>query len=162
MGLRRGKLWKIREDLRPLLVRAKKLFPTLLGHVETKRILLCSYYSRSAKKIAYISSNRPPWSLFAEGYDYAVAFWASRFDSMKQADQIYVTVHELMHIPKLGHKTGKYYRKLVHHTIEDFELMLRAYGVSREDVANILKGEDYLFEKIGGKPLRFPRMQRLG
>jgi predicted metallopeptidase len=161
MSLRRGKAWKIREDLRPLLVKAKTLFPTLLGHIKTKRILLCSYYSRGAKKLAYIASNRPPWSLFAEDYDYAIAFWASRFDRLKESQQVYVMVHELCHVPPLGHTAGKHYRKRVHHSVEDFDFLLRGYGLSMERADDILKGEKHLFKRNKGVQ-RFPRLHRLG
>lgn len=161
MSLRKGKMWKIRDDLFPLLKEAKKLFPTLLGHIEPLKILLCSYHARNARKIAYISSNRPPWSLFAKQYDYAVSFWASRFDRMSEAQQMYVMVHELYHIPQLGHTPGKYYRKLIHHSVEDFDFLLRVYGISMENVDEILKGEKHLYKKTGGIQ-RFPRYHRMG
>jgi hypothetical protein len=69
-------------------------------------------------------------------------------------------VHELYHIPPLGHTMGKYHRKLLHHSVEDFDFLLRGYGLSMEKADDILKGEKFLVKKVGVQ--RFPRLLRMG
>lgn len=162
MKRRRRTMWKTREDLRPLLIRAKKLFPTMLGHVQTKKIFLCSYTGRKSKGVASICANKRPWCLLLPDYDYCIMFWGTRFDSMDDNHQMLVMVHELIHIPALGHQPGDGYRKLLKHDVEDFSHMLSTYGILRENVKDIMKGEKHLFKHLGGDVRRFPRMMKMG
>lgn len=161
---RKRKLWEVREDLRPLLREAKDLFPTLLGHVRTKRVLLSSFMSRKSGHIARISRNRAPWALALPDYDYAIEFWEPRFKSSKLAYQMFVVVHELFHIPQGGFDQNNplQYRKLIKHDLEDFVFLRQMYGLQLESVDDVLKGELALLKKTKkAGPARFPRTLKI-
>lgn len=161
---RKRKLWEVREDLRPLLREAKELFPTLLGHVRTKRVLLCSFMSRKSGHIARISRNRSPWALALPEYDYAIEFWEPRFKISKLAYQMFVVVHELFHIPQGGFDQNNplQYRKLIKHDLEDFVFLRQMYGLQLESVDDVLKGELALLKKSKKTgPARFPRTLKI-
>jgi predicted metallopeptidase len=139
---RRGKVWLIREDYRPLLKRVKKLFPTVLAHVKTKRILLVGVVARSCSFMGKIWGNKPPWSLANPDYDYVIAFFSSRFDKKPKSYRLWVALHELFHIPTDGFKRGANgYRKCRKHDIEDFKELRKVYGIGLEKVKDIYKGE---------------------
>lgn len=149
------KIWKIREDYRPLIVETKRLFPTLLGHVKTKRIALAGCYGRRNSFIGKIFGNQEPWCLLAKDYDYIIGFWSSRFDGKDHFYKIYVALHEMIHIPGEGHIPGaRTYRKCVKHDLEDFTMLREHYGINLSNMKDVLKGEAHLLK---GKILRFPR-----
>jgi len=157
---RRAKMWQIREDYRSLLIKAKKLFPTVLGHIRIKRVALIGLYHRRNNFIAKIYPNRQPWGQFIPDYDYLVAFWSSRFDDKPLSYKIYVVIHELQHIPYDGFMIGsRSYRRTIHHDIEDFEFLRKAYGISLENVHDVLKGEKHLMDPDAIR--RFPRTERI-
>lgn len=165
MKTRRGKIYAIREDLRPLLVKAKKLFPVMLGHVQTKRIFLCSVTARRLKHIARIGGVKKPFHLLIPEYDYFIEFWGNRFDNVKESLKIYVIVHELYHIPTTGFIVGAPgYRKCKHHDIEEFTELVKLYGISLENVDDVMKGEKVFLEKFKAskKIHRFPREYKVG
>jgi len=159
---RHAKVWDVREDYRPILFKVKELFPTVLKHIEPKRVFLCGFTNRSSNFIARISSNRYPWSLIIPHFDYVITFWTTRFDAETVAFQHYVVLHELFHIPASGFEEGqrKEYRRLVHHDIEDFSNLLRSYGIQMESVDDVMKGERKLFREEKG-PHRFPRTAQI-
>lgn len=146
---RRGKIWEIREDIRPLLKRTKKLFPTLLEHVKTHRIFLCGFQNPNAKFVAQIRRNAYPWALTNEQYDYSITFWSTRFDSYRKSRKLYVILHELLHIPNGGFEKGNRhtYRKLVKHNIEDFSMLRHVYGLELHRIKDIYLGEKHLLKK---------------
>jgi predicted metallopeptidase len=162
---RRMKVWEIREDYRPLLKTAKELFPTLLSHIRRKRILLVGFYNPNSDHMAKIRTNRVPWSLLTDQYDYIIQFWSTRFDRSEEAYKIYVMVHELMHIPEGGHdiKDRRQYRKLRHHDTMDFKILLRGYGIDMQRVSDIMKGEAKLLRKRDKNEIvRYPREVKIG
>lgn len=163
MARKGGKIWEVRPDYRPLLVRAKKLFPTLLGHVKIDRIFLVGFRSRNSRYIAKISGNKRPWSIALPQYDYAIQFWSTRFDDKEKSYKLFVVVHELFHILRGGFEEGnrKEYRKCLHHDVEDFSFLLDLYGIHLEKVEDVLKGEAILVSKKKG-PRRFPRTLKIG
>jgi predicted metallopeptidase len=153
------RIYRQRDDYRSLLRKTQKLFPTLLAHVDTKRIFLCCSEAKKSKYVARIHPNRPPFALISQDYDYSVETWANRFDSLSDAWQVYVMLHELLHVPVEGFDNqSKSYRKTVKHDIEDFMLMRSIYGLKHENVDAVLKGEKFMF-KMG--PKRFPRIARV-
>jgi len=156
---RRAKVWKVREDYRPLLYKVKKLFPTILERIDPERIFLVGFYNPSSGFIARIRKNGEPWNLAVPDYDYCITFWSTRFDEESKAYKLFVMLRELMHIPQNGFDPGnrREYRKLVDHDVEDFRQLLKSYGIYLEDVKDILKGEEGLFHEEEG-PRRFPRM----
>lgn len=145
---RRQKIWKIREDYRPLLRRIKKLFPTVLGHVNTKRVLLVGFENPSSSFLAQIRRNSHPWAISLPDYDYVVTFWSTRFDTKPKSMKLFVVLHELLHIPEGGfdRKNKKRYRKLRKHDIEDFSELRHAYGIRLQKVKDIYKGEKELLD----------------
>ena len=159
---RRSKTWAIREDYRPLLKKIKKLFPTVLGHVRTHRIFLVGFQHRHSDHMARISKNRYPWCMAIPDYDYIIEFWSTRFDEKSKAYKLFVMLHELRHVPEGGFdkENIRTYRKLVHHDVEDFSDMLESYGLDRQHVDKIYKGEKH-FLKLG-KIQRFPRTVKVG
>lgn len=159
---RRAKIWQVREDYRPLLFKVKKLFPTILGHIRIKKILLVGFMNPSSGHLARIRANRYPWSLAVPDFDYCIEFWSTRFDSDEYEDQLYTVLHELEHIPQGGFDAGNKfdYRKLVEHDVEDFRSLLKAYGIFMENVKDILKGERGLRVETG-EPMRFPRTVKI-
>jgi hypothetical protein len=139
---RHAKKWIIRDDYRPLLKRVKKLFPTVLAHVKTKRIALMGMVTRNSRWMGKIFPNRPPWSTFSEQYDYIIAFHANRFDKQKKSYKLWVLRHELHHIPPDGHVRGaRGFRKTVRHDLEDWKFLRKAYGLNLEHTKRIYKGE---------------------
>lgn len=139
---RRGKLWFVREDYRPLLKRVKQLFPTVLEHVKPKRILLVGLVARSCNFMGKIWGNRRPWSLITEDYDYVIAFYSTKFDKKPKSYRLWVMRHELAHIPRDGHVKGANgYRRCVKHDLEDWKFLRKAYGLNLEKVKRIYKGE---------------------
>lgn len=149
---RRAKLWEVREDYRPLLKKVKRLFPTMLGHVKTHRIFLCSFQNPSGRFTAQIRRNAYPWALTNNQYDYCITFWATRFDSYRKSKKLYVVLHELLHIPEGGFEKGNkhHYRKLVNHNIEDFSMLRQVYGLDLRKVKDIYLGEKNLLKKNEG------------
>ena len=139
---RRGKYWEIREDYRPLLIRVKKLFPTVMAHVKTKRIALVGMTTRNSRWLGKIYPNRRPWSMFCDEYDYIIAFFSPRFDKEKKSKRLWVMRHELEHIPTDGHVKGsKGWRKTVKHDLEDWKFLRKTYGLNLEHTKRIYKGE---------------------
>jgi predicted metallopeptidase len=158
---RRAKVWELRDDYRYLLIKTKKLFPTVLAHVKTKRIALAGVYNRRNSFMARIYSNTHPWSLLLKDYDYIIVFWSSRFDEKPLSYKVYVTLHELSHIPFDGFVRGtRAYRRCQHHDIEDFEHLREVYGIRLEKIKDVLKGESHLVAD-DGEPRRFPRMEKI-
>mgnify|MGYP001587514951 FL=1 len=158
---RTGKSWSLREDLRPQLEKAKKLFPTILGHIETERIALCGFRSRTSDANAKIHANRPPWSIYSEEYDYVIAFWENYLDRASPEKIFRTVVHELMHVLPQGHiPHTKQYRKCLKHDLEDFMFLRRVYGLEHENLKNIFKGEKYIVEVSKDETFRFPRTRR--
>jgi len=157
---RKPKILKLREDYRPLLLETKKLFPTLLGHVKTKRIALVGMYARKSGFIGRIFANRPPYSLLVEDYDYLIMFWSTRFDDKPHSYKIYVMLHELAHITEGGFVNGAPdYRKCIRHDIEEFTFLAERYGINLENVKDVMKGEKHLLNKDGVR--RFPRVETI-
>lgn len=157
---RRAKVWQIREDYRPLLIKTKKLFPTLLEHVKTKRIALVGIYNRRNSFMARIYANTYPWSLLATDFDYLIVFWSSRFDDKPYSYKVYVALHELAHIPFDGFVKGApAYRRCRHHDVEDFEFLRSTYGIKLENIKDVLKGEKHLLNE--DEIRRFPRMEKI-
>jgi len=159
----RKRVWRIRDDYRPLLIKTKKLFPTILGQVKTKRIKLVGFYKRHSNHMARISPNRNPWALFLPDHDYVIEFWSTRFDAEPEHEKVYVMLHELLHIPPGGCIEGEpSHRKTVKHDIEDFTMLRSVYGLHLTKVSDVLKGEQHLLEKTAGKDSvrRFPRYVR--
>ena len=151
MAQRRSKLYMLREDLRPLLIKVKKLNPTILEHVRTKRIALVGLEARRNSHMAKIYCNRRPWSLLLPNYDYLILFWSTRFDWKSRAYKMFVMLHELWHITKGGFDKGSpEYRKLIRHDIEDYKVLRSVYGLDLENVKKIFKGEKYLVDHLGG------------
>jgi predicted metallopeptidase len=145
---RRQKIWRMREDYRPLLRRIKKLFPTVLGHIKTKRIMLVGFENPSSSFIAQIRKNGYPWAMALPDYDYVITFWSTRFDNKPKSYRLFVMLHELLHIPEGGfdRKNKKTYRKLRRHDIEDFSELRHAYGIRLQKVKDIYKGEKALYD----------------
>jgi len=145
---RRAKLWEVREDLRPLLKKVKKLFPTMMEHVKTHRIFLCGFQNPSGKFAAQIRRNAYPWALTNNQYDYCITVWSTRFDTYRKSKKLYVILHELMHIPKNGHEKGDkhHYRKLIRHDIEDFSILRAKYGINLKRTKDIYLGEKGLLK----------------
>lgn len=146
---RRSKVWEIREDYRPLLKKIKKLFPTVLEHVRTKKILLVGFQNPSSRYVAQIRRNAYPWSLTSPNYDYVITFHSTRFDEYRTHKKLYVVLHELLHIPVGGfEKDNKHtYRKLKHHDVEDFSELIDVYGFRLERAKDIYKGEEHLLKQ---------------
>jgi len=158
---RRPKVWRLREDYRPLLIKVKKLFPTVLAHVKTKRIALAGIESRNSSFIAKIHPNRRPWSLLTPKYDYLILFWSTRFDDKKRSYKLFVMFHELRHIPEDGQTKGHpNFRRTVKHDIEDFHELRHAYGLRLQKYKDILKGEAHLLE--AGKLIDEPKVRKGG
>jgi predicted metallopeptidase len=159
---RRAKTWQICESYRPLLKKIKHLFPTVLGHVRTHRIFLCGFQHRHSGFIARVHRNRYPWCLALPDYDYTIEFWCTRFEAKKEDYQLFVLLHELRHIPEGGFdkENPKTYRKLLHHDVEDFSDMLASYGLDRQHVDKIYKGEKHFLKT--GVIQRFPRTTKMG
>ena len=160
--MRSSKVWKVREDYRSLVKKAKKLFPTLLEHIKVDRIFLCSFTSRRSRHMAKIGPNRMPWSLIIPDYDYFIQFWQSGFDRSTHEYKLFVVVHELFHIPRGGFKVGfrKEYRRLLDHDLEDFLFLRQVYGLQLESVKDILQGEKVLLKSFEGTR-RFPRIAKI-
>ncbi len=158
---RRARVWEIRDDYRPLLKRVKKLFPTLLAHVKTKRVALVGFHNKSSRHVARIYKNGYPWSMLVQDYDYLISFWSSRFDGEKKSYRLFVMLHELLHIPEGGFDEGDpNYRRLIDHDIEDFKALRVVYGIHLDRIIDIYKGEKELIrdhEKIK----RFPRLVKI-
>ena len=151
-------VWKAAPEYKPLLAKVVKLFPTLLGHINPKRIFLCSFIKRKSKHIAAIRPVRPPWTLFLKDYDYIVEFWNPKFEQSSNEYKHYVILHELAHIPSGGQvEFHKEYRKVVHHDLEDFAHLRTTYGIDLEDVNDVMKGEKQMKNKIH----RFPRVFKI-
>lgn len=149
---RRAKHWTLREDYRPLLIKVKKLFPTVLAHVKTKRVALVGLEGRSASFMARIYSNRYPWSLLTEQYDYLIVFWSTRFDTKKRSYKCYVMLHELAHVLEHGFVKGHpEYRKLRKHDVENFKDLIEVYGLRLQRVKDVMKGEEVLLRNTSGK-----------
>jgi predicted metallopeptidase len=159
MAQRRAKIWTIEEKYRPLLKRVKKLYPTLLLHVRTKRIALVGLQARHSPFVAAIYPNRRPWSLLSEQYDYMIVFHSTVFDDKPKSYRLYVVLHELYHIAPLGHVEGSpEYRKNRQHDMEEFKLLINHFGVRLENVKDIYKGETSLLEHKG-KSKGLPRIK---
>lgn len=158
--MRGKKIWGPRPEYMRYIRQAKHLFPTMLGHIDRRRIYLCGFISRYSRHLAKITGNKNPWSSLIPDYDYAIEFWDPKFDSSSEAEKIYVVAHELFHIPKTGFEVGsREYRRCVKHDVEDFSWMLNVYGVHMEHVDRVLRGEAYLFGKSGKEETRrFPRL----
>ena len=150
---RHSKVWELREDMRPLLKKVKKLFPTMLGHVRTHRILLCSFMSKTSAHLAKIHTNRYPWCIALPQYDYVIQFHSSRFDNERTSFKLMVMLNELYYIPEGGFDKDdrKHYRKLRKHNTQDFTSMLQAYGLRHEKVKKIYAGERYFLRKVEKK-----------
>lgn len=146
---RKAKVWEVRDDIRPMMIKLKKRFPTTIGHVRTKRILVVGFQNRSSGHVARIRANKMPWAITLPNYDYALEVWATRFDNLPKSQKWYVLLHELMHIPQGGHEEGNRldYRKLINHDIEDFSSLLNHYGIYMENTRDIFKGERGLVQK---------------
>jgi len=156
---RKPKILKIREDYRPLLIKTKKLFPTVLSHVKTKRIALAGLYARRSGHMARIHGNRKPWSLLIKHYDYIIEFWSTRFDDKPFSYRMFVMLHELVHIPPDGQIKGSPgYRRCMKHDVNDFGFLREAYGIQLENVKDVLKGEKGLLKE---GPQRFPREENI-
>lgn len=152
---RRPKQFKLREDYRPLLIKVKKLFPTVLAHIKTKRIALAGMEGRTSSFLARIHPNRRPWSLLSPQYDYLILFWSTRFDDRKRSFKLFVMFHELRHIPQDGQTKGHPdFRRTIKHDIEDFHELRHAYGLRLDKTKEILKGEEYLLNagKLDARP----------
>jgi predicted metallopeptidase len=145
---RRQKIYRVREDYRPLLIRVKKLFPTVLGHVKTKRILLVGFENPHSGFIAQIRRNSQPWAMVLQDFDYVIQFWSTRFDSKPKSYKLAVMLHELLHVPEGGfdRKNRHAYRKLKRHNVEDFSEMIRVYGLNLKKAKLIYKGEKAFLE----------------
>jgi len=161
---KKRKIWRIREDYRSLLIKTKKLFPTVLAHIRTKRIALAGVYNKRNPFMAKIWANRYPYSLHVPQYDYLIAFWSTRFDGKPFSYRVFVMLHELAHIPPEGQVKGAVtYRKCVKHDIEDFQFLREAYGIKLENVKDVLKGEETLLIKgRKKKPDDQHRAERIG
>lgn len=141
------KQYKVRPDYRPLLVRVKKLFPTMLKHVNLKRVLLIGMTTKKSKFIAEIRRNGPPWASVLPDYDFVITFWSNRFDDKPKSYKLYVVLHELMHThPDSFNPKHKGYRKLVKHDVMEFYSLLSTYGLKRQKVKDIYKGENHLLK----------------
>jgi predicted metallopeptidase len=161
MARRKGKFWKIREDYRPLLIETKHLFPTLLEHVKTKKVLTVGYLCRRSGDIANIRPNRYPWALLTPEYDYVISFWASQFDGKEHSEKIFTTLHELLHIPRHGFIEGHPdYRRMSKHDIEDFAFLRNVYGINLHRMSDVMKGEKHLLKHEEGIK-RFPRTPKV-
>lgn len=158
-----GKIWEMRPDYRPLLVRAKKLFPTLLGHVKIDRIFLVGFRSRRSRHIAKISGNKRPWSIALPQYDFLIQIWSTRFDDKPKSYRLFVMLHELLHIPEGGFdkKNRHQFRKLRKHDVEDFSELLETYGICLHRVKDIYQGEERLLSQKKMKNFRVA-MERVG
>ena len=151
--------WRPREDFRPLLDKAKKLYPTYLGHVRTDRIFLCSRKGRT-RYVAQIHRMRPPFTLLSPHFDYVIEVSEDRFDPKDEAFKIYVIVHEMLHTHREGFKIDSpRYRRLVDHDVQDFNYLLVRCGIRMENVQDILKGERALLESHHRR--RFPRYEEI-
>lgn len=154
--------WKKAFSLKPLLKKAKKLFPTVLEHVDPSKVFLCSFTKRKSPHIANIRPIKPPWTLKFSKYDYVISFWYPMFERQDHAYQLMVVVHELLHIPDHGHdEFHRNYRKVVKHDIEDFSMLMSAYGIQCENTKDILKGEEFLLGDKKKKINRFPRILKI-
>lgn len=140
--------WQIREDLRPMLKKVKRLFPTVLGHVNRRRIFLCSTNSKNSKHVANIRPSRPPWGLLIDDYDYCIKISERHFDEQSYEKQLFTLLHELLHIPSPGGQEEDHpnYRRLVDHDIQDFKELRHIYGLHLEKVEHILDGEKFYVE----------------
>lgn len=161
---RHSKNWELRDDYRADLKRAKRLFPTILGHVHTGRIALVGFTSATSKVAARIYPNRRPWSLLIPDYDYVISIWSTRYDNEKDYYKVFLMLHEAVHIPEDGHDEGsRGYRKTINHDIEDFRFLREAYGLDLRNMKDVLRGERHLLkgrDDEGTK--RFPRTVRIG
>lgn len=160
----RGKKhWEIREDYRKYVKKAKRLFPTILGHVHTKRVALVGFSCATSRVAARIYPNRYPWSLLLPNYDYVISVWSTRFDNDEKYFRVFLMLHELLHIPDEGHEEGSFaYRKTVNHDIEDFKWLREAYGIHLDSMKDVLKGERHLLqEDAKDKTKRFPRTVKI-
>ena len=154
--------WKHRPDYKPLVIKACKLYPTLLKHVKPDRLFLCSFTAQDSRHVAKIRSVRQPFALALPDVDYIIEFWQQRFDTASEAYCLYVVVHELTHIAQGGfNPEHENYRKLVDHDLQDFVWLRRMYGLSLERVGDVLKGEKMLMQKPKDGHLRFPREDKL-
>lgn len=152
------KVWRAREDYRPLLKEACRLYPTYLEHVKSKRIFLCGVRRKGGRYIAQIHRMRPPFSLLSPNFDYVIEVDEKKFDKKDRAYKIYVFVHELMHTHRKGFDPNSSdYRRLVEHDTEEFNYLLVRCGIRMENVEDILKGEAALLKSHRRK--RFPRYE---
>ena len=160
---RHSKSWELREDYREDMRKAKHLFPTILGHVKTKRIALVGFTSATSKVAARIYPNRKPFSLLIPDYDYLISVWSTRYDNEEEYFRVFLMLHELTHIPQDGHEEGaRGYRKTVCHDIEDFRFLREAYGLNLHNVKDVMKGEAYLVkDKDESDTQRFPRTVKI-
>lgn len=160
---RHSKFWEIREDYRSDLKRAKKLFPTVLGHVRTKRVALVGFTAATSRVAGRIYPNRKPYSLLLPDYDYLISIWSTRYDNAEEHFRIFLMLHEAVHIPPDGHEEGAPgYRKTVCHDIEDFKFLREAYGLHLDNMKDVLKGERHLLKDDSEKVKRFPRTVKIG
>lgn len=152
------KAWRIREDYRPFLKKARHLYLTYLGHVNTDRVLLCGVQGNRGRYIAQIRPIRPPFSLLSSKFDYIIEVKEDKFDSQDEAFKIYIMVHEMWHIHQEGFKTdSSNHRKMIDHDVQDFNYLLVRCGIRMENVQDILKGEKELLK--AHKRRRFPRYE---
>lgn len=162
---RHSKVWELREEYREDLRRAKKLFPTILGHVRTSRVALVGFTSRTSRVAGRIYPNRLPYSLLLPSYDYLISIWSTRYDSEEDYFKIFLMLHEAVHIPPDGHEDGAPgYRKTVCHDIEDFKFLREAYGLHLDNMKDVLNGERHLVKDKDDseKVKRFPRTVKIG
>jgi hypothetical protein len=160
----RGKKhWEIREDYRRYMRKAKRLFPTILGHVNIKRVAVVGFSCATSRVAARIYPNGRPWSMLLPDYDYIISVWSTRFDNAEKSFRVFLMLHELLHIPQEGHEEGAYgYRKTVSHDIEDFKWLREAYGIHLDNMKDVLRGEKHLLRKDEeGKEKRFPRTVKI-
>jgi predicted metallopeptidase len=161
---RTGKFWEIRDDYRRDLRKAKKLFPTILGHVRTSRVALVGFYCASSKVGARIYPNRRPYSLLLPDVDYLISIWSTRYDNEERYYRVFLMLHEAVHIPPEGHEEGSIgYRKIVEHDIEDFKFLREAYGLHLDNMKDVMKGEKHLLKERDEDAIqRFPRTVKIG
>lgn len=82
---------------------------------------------RSSGRIVYADTYRPNEQMRAlSGYDFVITFYGYACDELPDNVLETLMLHELMHI---GYNPTLHRREIIPHDVEDFEYIIRAYGL---------------------------------
>jgi len=126
-------------ELKGLVKTMKEKFPEQLNHIKPDGIL---YLNVSKPKSSYKAKIGPISRRFAHLFPevYFLEIHKESWDGGTEGDRLYTILHELLHIPDEGFVVdSKQYRKTVKHDIQDFKVLVAAYGLNLENVDKLTK-----------------------